>query len=443
MPRRAFLTFVIIAMCSAAVADGTIELPARSNLVQLKIKVGDNRFESIEIPEVRSRKISLAPGEYQYTIKLKSALGNISGSATVEDGGHVYIHRANSPDGKKVASWASASRPRSEQYEIEAKERFCLGIIGTVQQETYMLDSCSELGQLDNAVGLYGLGYMHEKGATGTLQSSTKASDYYMRAYKQGHQDAGAAYFILNQERDGARDVLFELADGGHVWAVGAAGRLLSMSESPDDRQRSRSYADKSLVLGDPAGFRTRSQLAFTAVSENPNEIIEAAAWFNLYNMHQKTRDFNARRFKGAIADLLLSDDEAAIRQRTIELEKEYLSAALYLQIDTAVLAPFKDRGRLTLTLGNDFTMPVSDYETRYVLPLWPSKSSYSVTLNIDDEYVDSTTFHPEDKTEGVLCLVVRPDDLAMRSSSSGTGPGCSTDSVEAESIWSVLDQYM
>ena len=111
--RQSFLLIsTIIFMCSAVLAQGTIELPAKSRFVQLKLKTDGNRWKPVDIPDVKSRKVTLAPGEYEYVMTLRSAVGTVSGSLTVEDGSYLYIHRAVAPDGKKIASWASAARPR-------------------------------------------------------------------------------------------------------------------------------------------------------------------------------------------------------------------------------------------------------------------------------------------------------------------------------------------
>ena len=53
--------------------------------------------------------------------------------------------------------------------------------------------------------------------------------------------------------------------------------------------------------------------LAYRQGTDDPDMMIESAAWLNLYMLHMSERDFNIREFKAALEEELLYDDLAAV----------------------------------------------------------------------------------------------------------------------------------
>ena len=443
MIRQLALVLVAAGLSQLALADGTIEIPANARFVSIKVKTDADRWQSIDIPKVRKRRISLPPGEYSYIISIKSATGSFRGTLDVADGSHRYIHRAITPDSKKVFSWASASKPRSVEYEIESQERFCMGVVGYGDKPQYMIDACIELAEANNPKGLYGLAHIHEKGLGGNPQDRRKASEYYMRAYELGDQEAGLSYFVLHHDEPDAIELLLEIASTGHVWAIGAAGQVLSGSQDPEKLAQSRRLAEQSLSLSDPIGFRTLAHLAFANHRDSTEHLVEAAAWFNLFQVNDHENRTGSSRFKSALEEAMLLEDAPAIASKTIELEHGYINSDRYLLVDTSVLAFFKDEGELSLEIGNGVAMDVTSYDRRYALELLPSESYYSVTLYVDESYRDSTTFLLGEDDDRVHCLSLHPNTDSLQTSTYSEDDGCPQKITDdAVSMWEVLSQY-
>lgn len=442
MIEKLALTLVAVSLSQFALADGTIEVPANARFQEIKIKTEAERWKPIDIPKVRKRTISLPPGEYSYVITIKSASGSFRGTLDVSDNSYHYIHRAITPDNKKVYSWASESKPRSEAYEIESQERFCMGVVGYGDKQQYMIDACAELVEANNTKGLIGTAYIHEKGLGGKLIDLRKASEYYMRAYVLGEQDGGVSYFMLHQDEPKGVEVLLELASEGHAWSIGTAGQVLARSQDPEKLAQSRRFAEQSLSLLDPIGYKTLSYLAFTKEREGTEYLIEAAAWFNLFQINDHENRSGASRFKSALEEAMLLEDGPAIVNKTIEFERDHVNSGYYLLVDTSVLAFFKDEGELSLEVGNGITMPVTTFEQTYALELLPSDSYYSVTLDVDELYKDSTTFLLGDSDDRVHCLSLRPDDNSLQTTTHSENEACPQAVEGVASMWEVLNQY-
>ena len=442
MIRKALFVLAALGVGQLALADGVIELPANSKFIVLKVKTDNYAWKSIDIPKMRGRKITLPAGEYSYSLSLKSAVSKFRGKLTVTDGSHQYIHRAITPDRQSVYSWVSTSGPRTDAYKTETKEHFCMGVVGYGSDKPqYMLDACAELVEANNARGLFATGHMYSEGKGGVQQNRNTASDYYMRAYELGSHEAGVSYFLLHQHKPEGVEVLLDVASQGDVWAIGVAGQVLSASDDPKDHVRSREFAQRSLDLQDPVGFRTLAQLALRREHEGPEYVIESAAFFNLYNINLNDYSSLVGQFKSLLEEALVSEDMPEISAKTEELAEQYLNTGLYFLVDTSIFERYRDQGELSLTVNNQFSMQLDDADSRFALELMPSEKRHRATLLADGAFVDETTFNLGETGDAVHCLILDPQLGSLQIATNSTDETCPVDVEGTKSMWRLLNQ--
>lgn len=437
------LLLSVLLLGHIALADGTVELPANAKFITLKVKSGEHYWKSIDVPRINKRMVTLPAGEYSYSVSIKSASGKFRGTLTVTDGSHQYIHRAISPDRQSVYSWVSTASPRSEAYETESRERFCMGVLDYGSDKPqYMLDACAELVENENPRGLYATGHMYDEGKGGLQQDRGKASEYYKRAYELGFEEAGIAYFLLHQRQPNGIAVLLDVASRGNVWAIGVAGQVLAASDDPEERAKSREFAEKSLRMQDPTGFKTLAQLALRKEHEGVENVIDAAALFNLYNINNLEFSSNARRFKSLIEEALVSGDAPAISAKTTELSDEYVDSGLFFMIDTSVLQSFEDRGELSVVVNNQFTMRPAGFDERYFVELLPNERHHRATVLANGAYVAETTFLLGETGASVHCLALDSELGSLQVTTHLEDEQCPETVDGAASMWKLLNQY-
>lgn len=441
--RHLILVFFTVA-ATVSYSKGVIEVPRHSYFEDIKIRTHMSGWQHVEIPETKNRTISLPSGHYKYSISIQSAVSAFEGEIIVSDNSYQYIHRVITPNQKTVNSWVSKSKPRSEEYKIEVKEQYCSNALTyNFSNEEYIIDACSELEEINNSTGLYVIGYMHEKGIGNRTSSSNKASDYYLKSYKLGSLESGAAYFVLNQSSPEAIKILIDTAEEGHRWSIGAAGEVLSTSNKAEEITLGHKFANQALEYLDPIGFKILSKFAYRKEQEDITHFYKASAFYNLYEINNKRNNILNSRYKTMLEELMLAEDKTLIAKETASLSDKYINSELYLLIDTTKLEKFKNKGDVSLVINNKFTLPIKNFESAYHLELLPSDKYQLITLKVNGDYETQISFILGKKGGHVHCLSVQSKKEKLKITNNSEDEQCPAAIVETTSIWEVMSQYM
>ncbi|MCF2859155.1 hypothetical protein L1286_16855 [Pseudoalteromonas sp. SMS1] len=427
-----------------ALGQGVVEFPAHAYFEEIKKKSIHGVYETIKIPKSKKRKIKLPAGEYKYRISLQSSSSDFEGEINIKDGEKFYIHNAITPDRKRVFSWPSKSEPRSDAFNIESKAHFCRGVFQYPSPvQDYSIDACIELKEKENGVGYLGMGYIYDKGIGKHGASRGKAIENYTAAFQKGELEAAAANFLIDRNSDQALKMLDEAASKGNQWATEIAALHFANSDKQEELDKSRTYSMTLLDKGIASGYKSLTWMLVNDAIKNDSPAIEAAAHFNLFSLHSPRLGYYEKNLKKHIETLLLSSDLDKVNDKTVELANHYLSNANKIYIDTSKLSKYKDRKELSISINDDFSMPIKDFSSVYVLPVSKLDGYFRVTLNDSEGFLSEDTFKVADSSGEVFCTFIneRADSIEMIKDTENNN--CGVEIEKTVSAWTLLNQYM
>ncbi|MBQ4862171.1 hypothetical protein J8L98_10775 [Pseudoalteromonas sp. MMG013] len=437
--KRSFCSLILFS--SLVNAKGIVETPSHSYFEKIEQKISPFQWVPIEIPNTKDGKITLPNGEYKYAISLQSAISVFKGKFSIQDGSHKYIHRTITPDRAQVLSWVSDAPVRSAKYETEKKEMLCLGVFqGNAYFKPYMQDKCKELTITNNATAHYANGYAYEQGIGKYPQNSLKAATSYLKAYKLGKLEAGLGYFWLRQSDPKAIEILLELATKGNVIALGLAAQYTASSDKATEREKAPLFAKKAIELSNPDGFKALSNISIMKESDDSKYVIDAAAYFNLYNIHFRNHTNNQSAHHNLIEEAIVPSDSEEIAKRTQQLEGQYIKNGLSLYIDTSL---FKKLDNIKLVVNDNFSFTMTEFQEKYLLNLFKTKSNISIQVFKGDEYFGGTTLSSSALDGHVYCFLPHKkfkDDFELKTHHQDAR--CPKKVSESHSMWKVLNQY-
>ena len=436
----------ILTTSSFAVAEGIVEVPTHSKFMELRVKNQAGSWQKIAIPNSKNQAVTLPAAVYQYSIQIQSSVGVFKGEFTIEDGKTTFIHRAISPDKEVVYSWTSESSPRGDKYETEVQEVFCKGLFSYSREiSNYIFESCENLYQQNNRVGIHATGYMYEKGLNGKERNWDFAADNYKKAYDLGELNAGMSFVLLKKDTVESIEVLKDMAAKGNLWAIRSAAQFFSSSKLPEELELAKRYTAKLIELNDPIGFKTMSYLHFNKAHLDIKEAISAAAYYSLYTINVSDNLYQNETYKKALEESLRNEDIPIIQNEIKTLSDKYVSTGLYIVINEEVFKRYSEKGQLTLVVNSTHQIPLTSFNKSYVLELLPSSEYRRITLLIDGEHEDQITFSVDDDLDGddIFCIIFDEKRKELNISTPANDKACQINKDGQQSMWNTLNQYL
>lgn len=441
---RTLSSIALFATSFTSLAQGIVEFPAHAYFEEIKKKSIHGIYETIKIPKSKKRKIKLPAGEYKYRISLQSSSSDFEGEINIKDGEKFYIHNVITPDRKMVFSWPSKSEPRSDAFKIESKEHFCRGVFQHPSPvQDYSIDACKELKEKEHGVGYLGMGYIYDKGIGEHGTNFGKATENYTLAFQKGELEAAAANFLIDRNSKQALKMLNEAASKGNEWSIEIAALHFANSDKQEELDKSRIYSMTLINKGITSGYKSLTWMLVNDAIKNDSPAIEAAAHFNLFSLHNPRLGYYEENLKKHIETLLLTSELNSVNDKTVILANNYLSNANKIYIDTSKLSKYEDLKELSISINNDFSMPINNFSSVYVLPVSKFDGYFRVTLNHSEGFLSEDTFKITDSSGEVFCTSINERTNSIKMVKDKENASCGVEIEKTLSAWTLLNQYM
>ncbi|BDY04803.1 hypothetical protein [Ferrimonas sp. YFM] len=415
--------------------NGTLSIPKGSEILSLSHKGEDGLWHHLQLEDGKAPQHQLTPGAYRFAASNSVSYGTFKGEFKVEAGKVYYLHQGLSGDRKRVFSWVSDSRPRSEKVKTEKLQYDCQSLGNLVFNEG-QLDACRELARNKDGIGLDGLGRAYKEGL-GVEVDENKAASYFKQAFDSGRIESSVSYYYIDTSVVDAQMAIKSAAESGYIWAEGAYANELAFGKSRN-RDLAKEYAIKTAQQGNLDGLMIMSRI-HAVFSDQGEDILGAAAWYRLNRFNSGGEDYFDNQLKVHIEGAIYEEDEGKITPLVKKLEQEHFSRSLKLIIATKSLLSVTGSAKTLVGFNNDYELLLSSdvpaYEVTFIDPY--KEQNIDVTSNGD--LVSYIKFQPYSVGDSLMCLFYNKESDEVEIVPAKEQPVCKPD--EAVSVWSELKE--
>ncbi|MDQ7049404.1 MAG: tetratricopeptide repeat protein [Enterobacterales bacterium] len=348
----------------------TYNLVVPRNFKHIELRIKQKHYWKPVNFLMNHNKASLTAGNYRFQIELQSSIAKFKGEFTISDPAVVHsIYATASPNRKYIYVWHSTAKKNTPAYKQEKSLRICLSPINTpsVYQDAefpqFAFDACKLLADKKQPEAIAQMGHFYRKGIH-VKEDLVKAKSLLRKAFKLGHDNAGAELFAISAEQGklppDVISILKILSD--HDLYFASASLSISYLQGRDVKRNikeAKRYALKAVDQGSATAFSLVANIIMQEDKYNPDSI-EALAWIYARMRSFYELNFRIKQFAELLEDELTDLEIAQARKRSNEILKN-----------------LQGQYQANITIGNIFDNP--EYKNKTI----------SVKINNDEKLTE------------------------------------------------------